>query len=81
MLAAYKVRNADGLYATKGFHSWTKRGKTWSMRGHVTQALSSWFERKEGPIPEDWVLVELTVAGIKERSLREFYAERQAARR
>jgi hypothetical protein len=90
MLAAYKVRNSDGLYATQGFHYWTKRGKTWSMLGHITQALSRWKEYNKDPIPEEWTIVELTAdkpmdgictASMREFSARDYYAERLAARR
>jgi hypothetical protein len=81
MLAAYKVRNADGLYATKGFHHWTQRGKTWSMLGHITQALSRWKEDHKIPIPEAWTIVELTPSGVREFSAQKHYADRLAARR
>jgi hypothetical protein len=81
MLAAYKIRNSDGLYATAGFHYWTKRGKTWSMLGHITQALSVWKEYNKIPVPEHWTIVELTPSGIREFSACDYYAERLAARR
>jgi len=81
MISAYKVRDADGLYATKGFHSWTKRGKTWSMLGHITQAISRWKEYHKEPVPEDWTIVELTPTGIREFSARKHYEDRMAAKR
>jgi hypothetical protein len=81
MLAAYKIRDADGLYAKAGFHHWTKRGKTWSMLGHITQALSRWKEYNKEQIPEEWIIVELTTSGIREFSARDYYAERLANRR
>ena len=99
MISAYKVRNADGLFARAGFHGWSAKGKTWSMRNHLTAALSLWKANhrlcdpatgkycntgEDGrmivydyPIPEDWVIVELTENGLQEYSAAQFYAERK----
>lgn len=69
--------------------NWTKRGKSWGdlsavkrhLRQHCkdsnygTDENNQWFYKKGwwNNIPEDWIVVELSINGVKEYSAKELY--------
>ena len=65
-MKAFKVRdNRTGLFATAGFGSWTKNGKTWSREGDLKSALTNYassYDYATGAlgrrnIPSSWEIV------------------------
>lgn len=85
-LKVFKIKDSiTGLFSTGGCDpSWTKRGKTWNGINHVKTHLRQFCDYKNTPtgtdwrvkvnnIPETWVVVELSVGGIREFSAKELY--------
>lgn len=84
-ITVYKIKDTNtGLYSTGGSNPrWTKKGKTWSARNHVTCSLSQGFIRDseyrrkyENNIPSSWVIVTIdSENGIKEENARSLWPE------
>lgn len=87
-LKVFKIKDsATGLFSTGGMSpDWTKRGKTWNGINHVKSHLRQHCDYKKTPtgtdwssivnnIPSTWVVVELSVGGVKEYFARDLYPE------
>jgi hypothetical protein len=62
----FKIKNTEtGLFSSGGtWPSWSKEGKTWSKRGHVTSHLSQLSEREKKPWYTDCVVEEYEMISV-----------------
>jgi hypothetical protein len=62
----FKVLDKNtGLFATAGFSSWTKNGKSWSSEGALKSALTTWtswngYGDRRRQVPEAWEVIVYT---------------------
>jgi hypothetical protein len=84
-IIVYKIKDTlTGLYSTGGSKpKWTKKGKTWSAKNHVTCSLSQGFisdskyqKEYKNDIPSSWVIVTLdSENGVTEENARSLWPE------
>jgi hypothetical protein len=62
----YKIRRkTDGLFSTGGtYPTFSKKGKTWTARGHVTSHLSQFGDRKKEQYYKDCEVVRIEIQEV-----------------
>jgi len=85
LMKAIKIKNNIGKFSTGGHYpNFTSRGKVWgskqAVKLHLRQFCDTYKRTPEGyinkwqnNIPEEWIVVELSEAGIIEYSAKELY--------
>lgn len=65
-IEVYKIRRrADGLFSSGGaYPTFSKKGKTWSARGHVTSHLSQFGDRDKNRYYKDCEVVRIEVQEV-----------------
>jgi hypothetical protein len=62
----YKIRRkTDGLFSSGGtYPTFSKKGKTWTARGHVTSHLSQFGDRKKEQYYKDCEVVRIEIQEV-----------------